>query len=45
MSAQEIAAFRGIFSNPKLENLMQAMEAVLPEKKTTKKVSRDVIEI
>ena len=45
MSAQEIAAFRGIFSNPKLENLMKAMEAVLPEKKTTKKASRDVIEI
>ena len=40
MSAQEIAAFREIFSNPKLENLMKAMEAVLPEKKTTKKASQ-----
>jgi len=45
MSSEEIAAFREIFSNPKLEGLMQVMESVMPEKKTTKKSPRDVIEI
>ncbi len=44
MSDEEIRAFRGIFENPKLGNLVEALEEILPEKKGQKKTG-GVIEI
>ena len=45
MSREEMQAFRKVFGNEKLEVLMNAVEEVIPEKKTAKKGTGDVIEI
>ena len=41
MSRIELLAFRQIFGNPKLEQLLAAVEEVLPEKKGAKKGAQD----
>jgi hypothetical protein len=45
MGREEMLAFRDVFGNEKLETLLNAVEAVLPEKKAAKRGSGDVIEI
>ncbi|HVP94006.1 MAG TPA: hypothetical protein VMS89_02425 [Methanoregulaceae archaeon] len=45
MSRDEMLAFRKIFGSDKLEVLLNAVEEVIPEKKTAGKGSGDVIEI
>jgi len=45
MSRIELLAFRQIFGNEKLEQLLTAVEEVLPEKKGAKKSSGDILEI
>jgi hypothetical protein len=45
MGRDEITAFAKIFASGKLMTLIDAMEAVTPEKKTQKKGQRDVLEL
>ena len=45
MSREEMQAFRKVFGSDKLEVLMNAVEEVVPEKKTSKKGMGEVIEI
>jgi hypothetical protein len=45
MGRDEITAFAEIFASGKLMTLIDAMEAVTPEKKTQKKGQRDVLEL
>jgi hypothetical protein len=45
MSRDEMLAFRKIFGSDKLDVLLNAVEEVIPEKKTARKGSGDVIEI
>jgi hypothetical protein len=45
MSREEMLAFRTIFGSDKLDVLLNAVEKVIPEKKTARKGSGDVIEI
>ena len=45
MSRGEMLAFQQVFGNGKLERLLGAVEAVLPEKKGVKKNSGEILEI
>jgi hypothetical protein len=45
MGREEVLAFAGIFTSEKLMTLIDAMEAVTPEKKIQKKGQRDVLEL
>jgi hypothetical protein len=45
MGSDEIAAFKDVFTNNKLENLVSAMESVLPERRIQKKQQDDLLEI
>lgn len=46
MNAAELAAFRGIFNNDKMDNVIKALEEVLPERKTTVKSKKaDVLQL
>jgi hypothetical protein len=45
MTSIELLAFRQVFDNEKLEQLLTAVEKVLPEKKGAKKSSGDILEI
>jgi hypothetical protein len=45
MSRVEMLAFRQVFVNEKLEQLLTAVEEVLPEKKGAKKNSGEILEI
>jgi hypothetical protein len=45
MGREEVTAFAEIFTSDKLMTLIDAMEAVTPEKKMQKKGQRDVLEI
>jgi len=45
MGREELLAFSNIFVNEKLMTLIDAIEAVTPEKKTPGKGQRDVLEI
>jgi hypothetical protein len=45
MGREEVLAFAGIFTSEKLMTLIDAMEAVTPEKKIPGKGQRDVLEI
>lgn len=45
MGREDVTAFAVIFTNNKLMTLVEAMEAVTPEKKTQRKGQRDVLEI
>lgn len=45
MSRTELLAFRQVFGNEKLGQLLTAIEEVLPEKKGAKKSSGDILEI
>jgi hypothetical protein len=45
MGRGELLAFRQIFGNEKLEQLLNAVEEVLPEKKGAKKSSGGILEI
>ncbi|MDD1703003.1 MAG: hypothetical protein LUQ31_08505 [Methanoregula sp.] len=46
MNATELAAFREIFASEKMDSLVKALEAVLPERKTAAKTKKsDVVQI
>lgn len=45
MSRGELLAFRQVFASEKLEQLFNALEEVLPEKKAAKKTSGEILEI
>ncbi len=46
MNAAELAAFKAIFANEKVDSLIKALEEVLPERKTAAKSSKiDVVQI
>ena len=46
MNAHELAAFREIFTNGKVDSLMKALEDVLPDRKTSAKSAKsDVLQI
>jgi hypothetical protein len=46
MNSSELAAFRAIFSYDKMDNLMSALEEVLPDRKSAGKPAKpDVLEI
>jgi len=46
MNANELAGFRAIFTNEKVDSLMKALEEVLPERKVaTKPAKSDVVQI
>ena len=46
MSGAELAAFRTIFANEKLDGLMGALEEVFPERKTAAKIQKpDVVQL
>jgi len=46
MNAQELAAFRVIFTNEKVDSLMKALEDVLPDRKTSAKSAKsDVLQL
>jgi len=46
MNATELAAFRAIFNNDKMNSLMGALEDVLPERKTAAKAKKaDVLQL
>ncbi len=46
MNAAEIAAFRAAFNNEKIDNLIAALEEVLPERKSTARPAKsDVLQI
>ncbi|MFA5236428.1 MAG: hypothetical protein WC362_01065 [Methanoregula sp.] len=46
MNATELAAFRAIFNNDKVDGLLKALEEVLPERKTAAKSKKaDVLQL
>jgi len=46
MNAVELAAFRSAFNNEKVDNLIKALEEVLPERKMTAKPAKpDVLQL
>jgi len=46
MNGNELAAFRAIFTNEKVDGLMKALEEVLPDRKVaTKSAKSDVVQI
>ncbi len=46
MNAAELAAFKTVFANEKVDSLIKALEEVLPERKAAAKSSKtDVVQI
>ena len=46
MNGNELAAFRAIFTNEKVDSLLKALEEVLPDRKATSKSAKaDVVQI
>ncbi|HNX17586.1 MAG TPA: hypothetical protein PKM50_04555 [Methanoregula sp.] len=46
MNATELAAFRAIFNNDKMDNVIKAIEEVFPERKSTAKSKKaDVLQL
>lgn len=46
MNTAELAAFKAVFANEKVDSLIKALEEVLPERKTAAKSSKnDVVQI